>query len=220
MSKLYFYGGWKLDFAAFEAISKDKQQRVINAALGEFSSKGYKMASTNEIIREAGISKGLLFHYFHSKKQMFLYIYDYALAVVSEEMSDKLDFTDTDILNRFRQMAILKIDIMKKYPQMYEFLLMANSESSEELADDLQTRNIKYVEDFHNRILNNIDVQKFRKNLDTNKAISVAFWTMEHFTNRPQDNWELRVNSTPHYDNVIQDLDSYFKFLRQVFYGE
>ncbi|QQE78339.1 TetR/AcrR family transcriptional regulator [Alicyclobacillus sp. SO9] len=209
-----------MEFAAFEAISKEKQQRVINAVLGEFAKRGYKLASTNEIIHEANISKGLLFHYFHNKKQMFLYVYDYALAVVSEEMLDRLDFTDTDVLNRFKQMAILKMNIIKRYPQMYEFLLMANGDDVVELAEDLKARNIRYVEDFHDRILDGIDVQKFRKGLDTTKAISVAFWTMEHFTNRPQDNWELRVDSRVDYDNVMDELDSYLTFLRHIFYAE
>jgi TetR/AcrR family transcriptional regulator len=207
-------------FEAFEGISEDKQQRVINAAIGEFAKRGYKMASTNEVIREAGISKGLLFHYFHSKKDMFLYVYDYSLAVVRDEMLEKLDFSDRDILNRFRQMAVLKIDIIKRYPPMYDFLLVANRDTLDEFAADLQTRNTEYVEDFHKRILHNVDTGKFKQDVDVTKAISLAFWTMEHFTNRQQDSWELRVTSTPDYEHLVQELDAYFAFLRALLYIE
>lgn len=58
----------------FLELDKLKQDRIINAAMKEFALKGYKNASTNEIVKEAGISKGLLFHYFTNKKAYF-YIY-------------------------------------------------------------------------------------------------------------------------------------------------
>ncbi|MBR6395680.1 MAG: helix-turn-helix transcriptional regulator, partial [Lachnospiraceae bacterium] len=55
----------------FFELKKEKQDRMINAALRVFSQYGYRHASTDEIVREAGISKGLLFHYFESKKGLY-----------------------------------------------------------------------------------------------------------------------------------------------------
>ena len=49
----------------------EKQDRILNAAIKEFAQKGYDSASTNEIVKEAGISKGLLFHYFKIKSSYF-----------------------------------------------------------------------------------------------------------------------------------------------------
>lgn len=40
---------------------------MINAALKVFALNGYRHASTDDIVREAAISKGLLFHYFENK---------------------------------------------------------------------------------------------------------------------------------------------------------
>ena len=48
----------------FFDLKKEKQDRMINAALKAFAVNGYKRASTDEIVKDAGISKGLLFHYF------------------------------------------------------------------------------------------------------------------------------------------------------------
>ena len=39
-----------------------RKSRILEAALVEFADKGYKKASTNTIVRETGVSKGLLFH--------------------------------------------------------------------------------------------------------------------------------------------------------------
>lgn len=209
-----------MDFGSFEAIDTTKQRRIINAITGEFAKRGYKLASTNEMIREAQISKGLLFHYFHNKKAMFLYVYDYSLRMVREEILDRVDFTDTDVFNRFRHMAIRKLEIVQKFPQMYEFLLLANREPHDELTPDLEQRNTEYVNKFHERLLDNIDMTRFKDGVDVEKAIRIAFWTLEHFTSRHQDTWELRVTALQDVDieTVTHELDSYFDFLRQTFY--
>ena len=62
----------------FFDVKKDKQDEMINAALKTFAIKGYKDASTDVIVKEAGISKGLLFHYFTSKQGLYDFICDYS----------------------------------------------------------------------------------------------------------------------------------------------
>ncbi|GEM_PF-5190562 len=52
----------------------EKLEAVVNAARREFSKYGYSHASTNRICREAGISKGALFHNFHSKQNLFFFL--------------------------------------------------------------------------------------------------------------------------------------------------
>ena len=49
----------------------DSRRKILQAAIAEFGEKGYEAASTNHICRQAEISKGLLFHYFKSKRTLF-----------------------------------------------------------------------------------------------------------------------------------------------------
>ncbi|GEM01866.1 regulatory protein, tetR family [Halolactibacillus halophilus] len=46
----------------FHNVEPDKQQRIIEAAMKHFAENGYKDASTNKIVKEAGIGKGMLFY--------------------------------------------------------------------------------------------------------------------------------------------------------------
>ncbi|SHK34392.1 transcriptional regulator, TetR family [Anaerobranca californiensis DSM 14826] len=55
----------------FYSLDEEKKNRIINAGLKEFGFHGYKNAKTDNIVQEAGISKGLLFHYFGTKKKFF-----------------------------------------------------------------------------------------------------------------------------------------------------
>ena len=42
-------------FSKFLKLKPEKQERILNAAIKEFSQKGYENASTNEIVKEANI---------------------------------------------------------------------------------------------------------------------------------------------------------------------
>ncbi len=44
-----------------QSIDPEKRDRIINAAIEEFSSFPYEKASTNHIVKNAGISKGCSF---------------------------------------------------------------------------------------------------------------------------------------------------------------
>lgn len=65
-----------------EHLSKlppEKRDAVLQAGIAEFSQRMFADASTDTITQGAGISKGLLFHYFGSKKAFYLYCLQTAL---------------------------------------------------------------------------------------------------------------------------------------------
>src|SRR5690625_3469620 len=83
-----------------------KRDVILNAALKEFSLKGFDNASTNVIAKEAGISKGLMFHYINSKKDLFLFLYDYCADRINKEYIDLMNFNEKDIFKRLRKSYI------------------------------------------------------------------------------------------------------------------
>ena len=54
-----------------EEKKKQRQMDIMKTALGLFSKKGYYATSIDDITREAGISKGLVYTYFKSKEEIF-----------------------------------------------------------------------------------------------------------------------------------------------------
>ncbi|WP_443110722.1 TetR/AcrR family transcriptional regulator [Caloramator sp. mosi_1] len=57
----------------------------MKAAIEEFAKEGYKNASTNKIVETACISKGILFHYFKSKKGLYIETIKYAIPLLYDE---------------------------------------------------------------------------------------------------------------------------------------
>ena len=60
-------------FEAFEKLPEDRKKRIIDTGIREFSAKSFKDASTDRITAECQISKGILFHYFGSKKEFYFF---------------------------------------------------------------------------------------------------------------------------------------------------
>ena len=85
----------------FFDLNKKKQDRMINAALKVFALNGYRHASTDEIVKEAMISKGLLFHYFTNKIGLYLFIYDYSVRFMSLELNSFVSKSETNLFLLF-----------------------------------------------------------------------------------------------------------------------
>ena len=107
-------------FSKFQSLKPKKQEMILNAAIKEFAKKGYKNALTDEIAKEANISKGALFHYFNNKRDLFLFLYDYSLEIVMDEFFGKIDLEEKDILKKLRQVLTIEFMLVNKHPDMFK----------------------------------------------------------------------------------------------------
>jgi TetR/AcrR family transcriptional regulator len=103
-------------YKKFEALSEEKQMRILNAAYSEFANKQFKEASTDEIANNAGISKGALFQYFGTKKQLYFYIYKHGYEILSNELYGQAELTNPDLIERLKSIFTIKMNLYFKYP--------------------------------------------------------------------------------------------------------
>lgn len=199
------------------AMEADKRDRVLNAAMREFA-KGYKHASTDNIVREAGISKGLLFHYFNTKKDLFLFLHEYALKMVLAEFFDLINLEQRDILERWRQVIFLKIDLVHKYPAIFEFISAAYLGENEDVAAEINQRKEEFFGDIYPKLFNDIDYSLFREDIDPKKAVEVIIYTMEGYANRQVSPEKKLKDYEPEYERFLKEVDGYIDLFRKCFY--
>lgn len=145
--------------AKFFDLKQEKQDRIINAALKIFAKNGYNHASTDDMVKEAQISKGLLFHYFDSKIGVYSFLYDYAVRLIAIELGSAIDPSETSYFEILRQMEAAKMLVLRSHPYMYMFLnstkreniteaILATEESKKTLENNLGTILARTNQDF------------------------------------------------------------------------
>ncbi len=114
----------------FFDLKKDRQDRIINGAMRIFTENGFRHASTDEMVAAASISKGLLFHYFKSKKGAYLFLYEYCTRYMLIEMREAERRRGCDYFEMQRLLSLADTAVLRKYPCLPVFLHRADSEAS------------------------------------------------------------------------------------------
>lgn len=205
-------------FSKFLNIDTEKQTRILNAAMKEFAEKGYENASTNEIVKEAEISKGLLFHYFKNKKQLFLFLYDYCIDVNMNEFYKKIDLNETDFFTRLRQIQLIKMELLNKYPEIFRFIEIAYLEDSSDIKQELENKNKELLKSNVDVIFKGIDTSKFKDGIDIEKVINIVIWTLQGFADEIMKKEKLSPSNQINYEKAFSEVDEYINMLKNCFY--
>ncbi|MEH7251439.1 TetR/AcrR family transcriptional regulator [Neobacillus niacini] len=205
-------------FSKFLNLDSEKQDRIINAAIKEFAQKGYDSASTNEIVKEAGISKGLLFHYFKNKKQLFFFLFDYCYNVVADEFYKKVDLTEKDFFNRIRQAVQIKTELQTQYPEILTFIQEAMMQDSPEIKADFDKKKQELTAVNINIIYEGIDLSKFRDDVDVQKILKIIAWTFEKMSDEELLKAKMLPDHKIDYDKIYIEAEEYFEIFIKGFY--
>ena len=117
----------------FFDLAREKQDRMINGAIEVFAKNGYKHASTDDMVKAVGVSKGLWFHYFGSKEGIYIFVYDYCVKYMLLELSTIVNDGEKDYFERIKQIAKPKAKVGRSYPYLTIFLEEAAHESQQEI---------------------------------------------------------------------------------------
>ncbi|MCR5511341.1 transcriptional regulator, TetR family [Lachnospiraceae bacterium XBB2008] len=149
----------------FFDLKKEKQDRIINAALKVFAENGYRHCSTDDIVHEAGISKGLLFHYFGSKMNLYEFLYDYCVKFLSMELKGTVSADEKDYFNLMQNAELAKKNVLRSYPHMQAFIDRSMTEDDEDAIDN--TSNLREeLQSIYDGLLGQVDSSRFRKEAD------------------------------------------------------
>ena len=164
--------------AKFFDLKQEKQDRMINASLKIFALNGYKHASTDDIVKEAGISKGLLFHYFDSKIGVYSFLYDYSARYMILELSSAVDPAETSYMEIRRQMEAAMMQTLKTYPYMELFLKTASAETLDEAVEATKSAKESY-EDSLAKILAKADMESINAAKNSKEFLKMLDYTTE-----------------------------------------
>jgi len=193
-----------------------RRDAVLNAALKEFAARGYKEASTNIIAKEAGISKGLMFHYVGSKENLFFVVYDYFVDIMDKEYFRLMDFSIKDIFERLRQSYLLQLELVRKYPWIFELNKLSSASNPDEIKKELEKRAVEKLTSCN--ISEMIDESKFRAELDVEKCKQFILWSNIGFTSQILEEARNIELGDLDYDSIVATIDDNLQELKKIFY--
>ena len=167
----------------FFDLKKEKQDRIINAAMKVFALNGYRNASTDDIVKEAGISKGLLFHYFESKIGVYTFLFDYSARYTTLELKSNVDSDLTDLFEIMRQIEFSKLLTIRYHPYMQMFLKSCMKEDIFEALAAIEEKRTALSE-LYDSIYMQIDPSNLVEDADKDMLLGMIRFTTEGLMNR------------------------------------
>lgn len=165
----------------FENLEERKQRTIRQAALAEFAAHGYAKASTNRIVKAAGIGKGMLFYYFTSKQELYAYLVKYSLETIQSRFLDRVDGGEPDMIERLTQLARLKMEAQVENEEVFNFSSVFMQENDAPLPDELAVKIGELKQTGYRLMYEGIDKSRFRKDADPDKVFHLIRWSIDGF---------------------------------------
>lgn len=165
----------------FFDLKRDKQDRIINAGLKVFAKHGYRHATTDDIVKEAGISKGLLFHYFTNKVGVYVFLMNYSVRFLLLELSRTVKTDTENYFELLKQMESGKLAVLKNYPYMQAFLDKAFEEVCLEALEECEEQKEVYrskIEEYCEQVAE----QKFKHHVTFDKMQTLFGYIIKGIT--------------------------------------
>lgn len=202
----------------FTNLDSEKQQRIINAALMEFAEQGYEKASTNRIVKEAGIGKGMLFYYFKSKQELYLFLLNYSMEFINSEYLTRIDDGERDFIERYKQAGYLKFEATQKNLHVFNFLGSFVVNKSMKLPEKIEKQYLELRTLGYSKIYSNIDTSLFREDVEPERIYKFIRWTMEGYERELLQRLEGENLTSYDYTPLWDEFYGYLDDLKKVFY--
>jgi TetR/AcrR family transcriptional regulator len=201
----------------FLNLTADEQSRIIDAALDEFAEKDFETASLNNIITNAGISKGSMYHYFANKEDLYLYLIDRVLEAKEIFLKQTLAELGRPLaeMNFFENLEFQMLASVDFAMQHYrEHLLsvhlqnMAEGPLKERLFGDLDQAFEDYVE---NMVDAAMQAGEIRDEYDKSFVIRILKFTLLHFIDIYPDFEKLMADDSRALKAEVLKLSAFLK---------
>ena len=195
----------------FFALPEEKQKAILNAGYRVFSQNSYKNSPMSEIAAAAGISKSLLFHYFNNKKELYLYLWDKCAEITIEYMTTYGCYGQSELFESMERGMRVKMEIIRRYPDMGTFTLKAFYEKDPEINAAIQESYHKYFNLKADKTRLNLDPDQFIPGLDVAMMYREMYWASEGYL------WEMVQRGDVDIEQMEKDFTRLMSFWKSVY---
>jgi AcrR family transcriptional regulator len=120
-----------------EQIKDERREQILSAALKVFGKKGFAATKISDIVAGAGMSHGLVYHYFRSKEEIFYELLKRAMMTSSQSLL-LVDKMPVSPLEKVRETARYILGSINSYQDSAHYFLMVLHASVMEAPEDIR----------------------------------------------------------------------------------
>ena len=196
----------------FFDLKKEKQDKMINGAMQVFACKGYKNASTDDMVKVAGVSKGLWFHYFVNKMGLYYFVSDYCVKYLNMELATNLAGKPSDYFDILYIIEDTKVQISKIYPfapLMIQSMLDEKDEEIISIAKEL----IEPYRDKVREACENFDESELSSHVSKDMLDMTVGYTLKGIMEKAYNNDAFDA------EGYLSQVKAYFDMMRKIVYA-
>lgn len=99
-----------------EEKNQQTRQKIIDSALQEFSKKGYGASSVNTICSDGGVSKGIVYHYFDTKDDIYLTCVEMCFRTLTDYIKDNLSLEGKNTTEQLEAYFNIRLSFFCAWP--------------------------------------------------------------------------------------------------------
>ncbi len=197
-------------------LDNSKKDKIVQASIEEFSEHGFEKANTDRISQRGEVSKGLIFHYFGSKENLFMTAMNKCIDDALKEF-EGMELPQDDFISILMKLMEVKYKFFMNNPMHYKMLVGGFHNSPKKLKTDLEKRYVEIKQIGIGILMEIIKGLPMKKNIAADDIVSI----MAAITNIIESKYlplfsEDGSNYEKYYDVV---KDEYIRLMNILMYG-
>lgn len=195
-------------------LSKEK---ILKACIEEFGKNDYVSASLNNICKNNNISKGLLFHYYKNKDELFLLCVKKCFDELSIYLEDNIEIENHTVEEKINNYFNKRTEFFRKHSYYNQIFISAVFNTPEHQVDNIMLLK-KGLIDTNIRIFNRIfEGESLKNGIDKDKAIDVILELSTYMQLKFKSSYK---EGSLEDGKIISELDkSFINMLNMILYG-
>ncbi len=190
--------------------TKNTYNKIMQSAIEEFGEKGYDNASLNTICTKYSISKGLIYHNFKNKDELYLCSVEECFTKLVKYLKEG-DYSNNNAWENMKNLLTLRQEFFEKFKNYQNIFFGAVLSPPKHLIEEIKNIQKDYNEFNIGKFKALLKGVKLRKGITEEMAISYFLTYQEmfngYFQNKMYKNKDLSSISKEHDLNLLPILD-------------
>ena len=205
---------WSSRFLPPSGSGDQRRDRILQTAQKLFADRGYEGTSAEAIAAQAGVAKGLVFHHFGSKAELYLAAVVDAATRISAAFFQDGEPPTSDLFQRLLSWTRRKMLIFQAQPTLCRLVLAAFAHPPGAVREELQQYVAEGTKQGWDLTLKGIDTSPFRPEVQPAQAMELVMMVLDTLSDRGLVQLASQPQGLSLFPRLTEKLETYVELLK------